>query len=91
MSNVVHTFVLSSAGIDVRVASAEFHSFGGLTLDFASFQLPARSDCWATDGLLTLLCTLALVLLSGLTGHVQTSRTCRTFDIIWAIQSLEPI
>ena len=28
MSNILHTFVLSSTGIDVLVASARFHSFG---------------------------------------------------------------
>ena len=27
MSNIVHAFVLSSTGIDVRVASTRFHSF----------------------------------------------------------------
>ena len=62
-----------------------------LTLDFTSFQLPGRSDCWATDGLLTLLCTPALVLLSVLTGRVSTSRTVNIIWTIWAIQSLEQI
>ena len=28
MSNIVHAFGLSSTGVDVRVASARFHSFG---------------------------------------------------------------
>ena len=28
MSNIVHAFVLSSTGIDVRVAPARFHLFG---------------------------------------------------------------
>ena len=43
---------------------------GRLMLDFASFQPLGRSDCWATDGLLTSLCMPALVLLSVLTGRV---------------------
>ena len=29
MSNIVHALILSSTGIDVRVASARFHSSGG--------------------------------------------------------------
>ena len=88
MSNIVHALVLSFTGIAVHVALARFHRLGRLTLDFTSFQLPGRSDCWATDGLLTSSCTPALVLLLVLTGRVSTSRTV---DIIWTVQSLEPL
>ena len=42
----------------------------GLTLDFTSFQPPGRSDCLVMNGLLTSLCTPAVVLLSVLTGRV---------------------
>ena len=60
MSNIVHALILSSTGIDVLVASARFHSSVG-----ADAGLRFLPTAWATDGLLTSLCTPVLVFTVG--------------------------
>ena len=89
MSDVVRVHVLPICRYYCSLCVARFsvHLRGYLWTSL-SFHVPRRSDCWAPDGLLTSLCTPALVLLSVFIGRVQTDRTV---DIIWAIQSLNDL
>ena len=70
MSNIVHSFVLSSIGIDVHVLSARFRSFGkadaGLCFLPTAWTTLLLGDGWIAD----IVITPALVLLSVLNGRV---------------------